>query len=68
MDFDPFLKARKGPLRSGAETHLVRPDPLSGQWGGPQQALKEENGRLKQLVAEYALETMGLKRSLVRGS
>ncbi len=27
--------------------------------------LKEENGRLKQLVAEYALAVMALKKSLV---
>ncbi len=28
-------------------------------------ALKEENGRLKQLVADYALEVMALKKSLL---
>ena len=31
------------------------------------QALKAENQRLKELVADYALETLALKKSLMEG-
>lgn len=54
-----FLEAGKQRLRG---------DTLREAGRDEVQALKEENGRLKQLVGEYALEVMGLKRSLVGGS
>ncbi len=51
-----FLEAGKQRLRG---------DTLREAGHDEVRALKEENGRLKQLVADYALEVMTLKKSLL---
>ena len=51
-----FLEAGKQRLRG---------DTLGEAGHDEVRALKEENGRLKQLVADYALEVMALKKSLL---
>lgn len=51
-----FLEAGKQRLR-GDTLREARQDEV--------RALKEENGRLKQLVADYALEVMALKKTLL---
>jgi transposase len=51
-----FMEAGKRRLRGDSQREADR---------GEVQSLREENGRLKQLVAEYALDLMALKKSLL---
>jgi transposase len=51
-----FMEAGKRRLRGDHQREANR---------GEVQSLREENGRLKQLVAEYALDLMALKKSLL---
>jgi transposase len=51
-----FMEAGKSPLRGDAQREATREEVA---------ALKAENARLKQLVAEYALDVMALKKSLL---
>jgi len=51
-----FMEAGKRRLKGDLQREAGREEVL---------ALKEENGRLKQLVADYALDVMALKKSLL---
>jgi len=51
-----FMEAGKRRLKGDIQREAGRDEIL---------ALKEENGRLKQLVADYALDVMALKKSLL---